>query len=145
LPEGVPAYAAEGASGGFSVAALWAALGSVGTTLAGLTTAALPYVAVTATAFATATVLSGDSSITGTTTATSGILFSIKKETPDGRIIRVRVLKDREVKTLKTDDGKPFEREKGSQGYPPKAEIYIDPDGNYWIGLPGSDFVERFP
>ncbi|HEU5374977.1 MAG TPA: hypothetical protein VFV38_06040 [Ktedonobacteraceae bacterium] len=62
LPEGVPAFAAEGAGGGFSVAALWTAINTVGSTLAGLATAALPYVAAgTLTLVAVAT-LSGDSS-----------------------------------------------------------------------------------
>jgi len=82
---------------------------------------------------------------TGTSTATNGIVFSVKKETPDGRTIGVRPLKSREVKNLKTSDGTRFEKEKGKMGYPPKAEIYVDQDGNYWIGMPGSNYVEPFP
>lgn len=73
------------------------------------------------------------------------IVFSTTKETSTGQRIRVRPLKSREVKNLRADDGTPFEQEKARQGYPANAEIYVDPDGNYWIGMPGSDYVEPFP
>jgi hypothetical protein len=73
------------------------------------------------------------------------IVFSTEKTTPDGQTIRVRPLKNREVKNLRTDDGTPFEKEKGKMGYPANAEIYVDQDGNYWIGMPGSNYVEPFP
>lgn len=46
LPEGTPLVAGEGAGAGFSMAALWAAMDAIGTTLTGLATAALPYVVV---------------------------------------------------------------------------------------------------
>lgn len=75
---------------------------------------------------------------------TSEILFSVKKETADGRTIRVRPLKDGEVKKLTVSDGTSFEEEKSKLGYPPTAVIYIDQDGNYWIGMPNSDHVESF-
>lgn len=46
LPEDTPLVAGEGAGAGFSMAALWTAMSTIGTTLTGLTTAALPYVIV---------------------------------------------------------------------------------------------------
>ncbi len=75
----------------------------------------------------------------------TNIVYSTTKETPNGEEIRVRKLKNREVKNLKDDDGTPFEQEKARQGYPANADIYVDQDGNYWIGMPGSDHVEPFP
>jgi hypothetical protein len=80
------------------------------------------------------------------TTVLGGIIiYNVVKKTADGQIVRVRPLTPREVRKLRTQGGTPFEQEKADQGYPANAIIYVDQDGNYWIGVPGSDIVNEFP
>ncbi len=75
----------------------------------------------------------------------SGKLYSTIKTTPDGQRIRVRKLSNGEVKRLRTEDGTPFEQEKQNVGGRSTDDIYVDQNGDYWIGRPGSDQVEPFP
>jgi hypothetical protein len=93
--------------------------------------------------------LGGGTPTTSTTTSTStgvssGKLFSIMKTTPDGRLIRVRKLSPREVKKLKDRYGETFEEIK-QKSYEPTDVIYVDQNGEYWIGDDRSDNVEKFP
>jgi hypothetical protein len=69
----------------------------------------------------------------------------VDKKTADGTTVKVRKLTNREVSKLRTDWGTPFEQEKANEGYPANADIYVDQDGNYWIGVPGSNIVTEFP
>lgn len=136
MPEGTPIMAGEGAGAGISIAALWAAMDAIGTALAGLTTAALPYLVVGTAALVMVTALTGDASPT--------IVFATKLNTADGPV-RARKLSNGEVKKLRDDDGIPFEKIKQKLGYPANADIYVDENGDYWIVMPGSDWAEPFP
>jgi hypothetical protein len=138
MPEATPVMAGEGAGAGISLAALWAAMDAVGTALAGLTTAALPYIVVGTAALIVVTALTGDSSLSTT------IVYATKLNTADGPV-RARKLSNGEVKKLRDDDGIPFEKIKQKLGYPANADIYVDEDGNYWIVMPGSEWAEPFP
>ena len=70
---------------------------------------------------------------------------SVWKETPDGSIIGLKPLTPQQVQNLETQWGKSYHREKGKQKWGARDTIYVDADGNYWIGSPGSDYVNEFP
>ena len=67
------------------------------------------------------------------------------KKTDDGQTIRVRKLSPREVQKLETEWGRSFHKQKQKGGFKATDDIYVDADGNYWIGPHGSDYVTEFP
>ncbi len=81
---------------------------------------------------------------TNTASPTNSILPSTIKKTDDGQTIRVRKLSPGEVKKLKTPWGRSFHDEK-QKVFDATDDIYVDKEGNYWIGPHGSDYVTSFP